>query len=182
MRKLDDIKVENPDSPWIKFSWLILFTVLIALSGLVIHEYNHVWAGAMCGDTGGEIYFDFEYVFGIPIPVTGFAGHIPTNWFTLLAGGLFTGIAFIIVGLWARWTKSLHDYYVEFSFMLVGLCHLFYCIWEVTMLHNISFAQYSLGANIIYGSTIVAYILIMRNEIKAYLYGCRTFVRRSIMW
>jgi len=169
MRTMDEIKVGNPKSPLIKFSWLFLFTIFVILAGLVIHEYNHVWAGAIQGDMSGKIYFDFEYFYGIPVPVTGHAS-MPTNSFTLIAGGLFTGLMFLVVAYWARITKSLHDYYVEFSFMLVGACHLVYSVWEVNMLHKIPFSEYSLGSNIIYILVSALVIFAYRKELKMYLY------------
>ena len=50
MRTYTGTKVSNPESPRFKFSWLIIMTMIVALSGLIIHEYNHAWGSAIAGD------------------------------------------------------------------------------------------------------------------------------------
>jgi len=172
MRPHDQVKVGNPDSPWLKFSWIILLTIIIALSGLIIHEYNHAWGSAIVGDPYHSIDFTFKYINDfLPIPITGYARSVDPGWFTKLAGGLFTAIMFLGIAVWARWTKSLADYYVEYSFMFVGLCHLFYSIWETLMLWNIDFSIYKLGAYLIYILTFIGYTILSRNELRSYIRG-----------
>ncbi len=183
IRKYNDIKVSNPDSPYWKVGWVIILTLVIAMSGLVIHEYNHAWGSAIVGDPTHRISYDFKYLFNkIPIPVTGYAFSIDSGWFTKLAGGFFTAVIFLGIALWARWTKSLVDYYIEYAFMFVGLCHLFYSFWETLFLWNIDFGMYKLGAYLIYLLTFIGYTILVRKELRMYIYGNGINYSNSNMW
>lgn len=152
----------------LKFSWLALFTLFLVLASLVIHEYFHIWASVIEGGSG-SIVFDFTSWNGIPLPITGYATGVEMTEFVEFAGGFFTGLIFIITGLWAKFTKTFQDYYVEFGFLLCGLCHLVYSFWEVTMLGEIPIETYLMYNNYLHITVASLFILSQIKNIKRYI-------------
>jgi len=150
--------------------WTILFTMIIALSALLIHEFWHLFIMYMQDPTiNGVIRFDMGFFYGLPFPKTGFAFGGELTHLCKWAGGGFTGITFLLIGWWAWHTDTFQDYYVEFAFTLVGLCHLTYSFWEVFMLGKIPLSDYCFGANVIYCIVISIYIILERKNLVEYL-------------
>ena len=151
-------------------AWLVMFTAFIALAALTFHEFSHLWGSAMHGTPDCMAWFKFKYIYGFPIPVSGYAGV--SGWWAWYAGGVITGVVFILAGLWAFLTKTIEDFYIEFAFFAVGLSHLFYGLLEgnvSALLGCLSWDSYQLLAHAVQISGVVIVVVFTFRKLKLYL-------------
>jgi len=174
-------QMQNGKNILLSMAWLMIFFLFISIAALVFHEFCHIWEAVRQGGDGYS-YFAFKFFHGIPIPISGYAVTNESNWTLVkLAGGFYTGLIFLASGIFAHFTKSLVDFYVEFSFLAVGAAHLLYSFWETAILGSISQDMYALGAHIVQSVGIIAVIILLARQLALYVL-CGGFIQEEELY
>lgn len=154
----------------IRLGWFIVFFLIIAVAAVILHEFNHVWAHIMVGGNPDAVtYFKWVFVNDFPLPISGRA-QVINHWFARLGGGFFTALIYFFIGGFAKWTKSPADSYIEYTFMGIGLSHLFYSFYETLYLNTMPISEYLVWGKVSQLIPLIIYAILIRKGLKEWLF------------
>lgn len=107
---------------------LITFPIIWVMSWIT-HELMHALECKRQGAGEATIYYYF-YGGWIPALQYKYMGIIENKKLVNLAGGLYTGILLLIIGLYAGYTPTQYDLNIEAAFIIIGVLQLVYGLFE----------------------------------------------------
>jgi len=128
------------------YSWFTIF---------LFHELCHIIEGFRHGADDAEIYIDKYWIFPTMRCWSNHNGHDDAVAF---AGGIYSGIISLIIGIYAALTPTMWDFPFEFSFIVIGSINIVYGIYEGTFLNKLDYDEYMRYHYMIY---IVMFIIMV---------------------
>jgi len=130
------------------FFWILIF---------LWHEVCHIIEGFRKGANEGKI--TIETYKGIPT-MNCWSNYYPNGRSVQFAGGLYSGITSLLIGLIPWYTHTLSDFIFEFPLITIGIVNIVYGIYEGIYIHKIPYGEYMKYHYVVYGITILVMTLI----------------------
>jgi len=121
--------------------------IFVWITAFLWHELCHITDGIRQGATHGNIYVELTTMQASVDMITDYERF-------KLAGGLYSGSVLLIM----TWITS--DPQLQFCFLTVAIANLYYSLFEMKYLGNISADVYKLGRYSIYFASIICMVII----------------------